>query len=297
MLGIHRDGGHFSLQCVRHGPDPVRQAAGHFGPDGCVGQPVGAAPGGTAEIDVCGRRVDVVVKHQAVLCAVVQLCLASAPGQFGQVHGFQRSLPLALVLPVAAPGLFPVHVVLVVSFVRHVRLEGVIEQDTAGPAVLFRGDSQPVGVFAALGHGDLVFVPGAPAPGVALVRPGVLPEFHLLREVDVPYVLRDAQVHEPFLVAVRIQVAHPSADLRVGNSVAAEIGVGGSRPYVRIPDGLVIILIRQVPQPARVARFKRRVIDRVPVPDFVVVRPRHIHVHGNLDFIPPAVVGLRIIAG
>ena len=295
-LGVHRNGGHFSLQCVRHSPDTVFQAAGHFGPDIRVGQPVGAAPGAAVKVDpsphVC---VDVVVKHQSGRCAVVQSSHAPVPVQFGQVHGLQRSLPLALAVPGAAPGLFPVHVVLVVPFVRHIFLEGVVDQDARGLGILLRGDGQPVGVFAALGYGDLVLIPGAPAPGVALVRPGVLPEFHLLREVSVTYALRDAQVHEPFLIAVRVQVTHPSADLRVGNAV--EVGVWGTRPYVRISDGLVIILIRQVPQPARVARFKRRVVDRVPVPDFVVVRPRHIHIHGDLDFVPPAVVGLRIIAG
>ena len=295
-LGVHRNGGHFSLQCVRHSPDTVFQASGHFGPDIRVGQSVGAAPGAAVEVDpsphVC---VDVVVKHQSGRCAVVQLRPAAVLDQFGQVHGLQRSLPLALAVPGAAPGLFPVHVVLIVPFVRQVRLEGVVDQDARGLRVLLGGNGQPVGVFAALGHGNLVLVPGATAPGAVQIRPGVLPEFHLLREVSVPYALRDAQVHEPFLIAVRVQVTHPSANLRVGNAV--EVGVGGTRPYVRTSDGLVIILIRQVPQPARVARFKRRVVDRVPVPDFVVVRPRHIHVHGDLDFVPPAVVSLRIIAG
>ena len=96
-------------------------------------------------------------------------------------------------------------------------LDRVVEHDAADVAVVLGGHGHAVGIVSALGHGHLGLALGALGPGARAPRADVLPEFHLLHDVDAAEADIAVQVDETRFIRVRIQVCHDLSDRR-GNA-------------------------------------------------------------------------------
>ena len=297
FLCVHGDGRH--ILGLRHVPHTLPDLAfRHRLPDRLVRQVIIAVPSfesGVINARVRGIHRTLPAECQALHRAVIQLRRTALGNQFAQVHGSKFSLPLAFVVPFTGPVFLRGQAGFIVG---NILLNGVIEEDARGSAVMLGGYGQAVGIFAALRHSDLGFVLGTLSPVAVCIRAGVLPELHMIRNVDVSQVQAAPGIYEALLIGIRIQVRHQASH---GFGNGGRKGAGSlRRPFIRISRCLGIHRVRfQVPQLSGIAGLESHIVIQVSflvLCQVAVIRPVEVQVHVQAERVrsPAGIVVRRI---